>query len=84
MEPITRAIETTGTVEDERHIALDQPLTSLERAHVRLIILLREDAEPDEQEWRRVVSSSAAFAFLDDAAEDVYTLDDGRPFRDER
>ena len=29
MDPITHAIETTGTLEDERHIALDHPLRSL-------------------------------------------------------
>lgn len=84
MEPIARAIETSGTLEDERHIALDQPLQSLARTHVRLIILLPEDTEPDETEWRRAAAESSAFAFLGDASEDIYTLDDGRPFRDER
>jgi hypothetical protein len=83
MEPITRAIETTGTVEDERHIALDQPLASLARAHVRLIILLPDDAEPDEAEWGRAAAGRSAFAFLGDVGEDIYTLDDGRPFRGE-
>jgi hypothetical protein len=83
MESITRAIETTGTVEDERHIALDQPLASLAQAHVRLIILLPEEGEPDEHEWRRAVAGSSAFAFLGHPSEDIYNSDDGRPFRDE-
>lgn len=83
MDPITRAIEATGTVEDERHIALDQPLRSLERARVRLIILLPEETEPDEAAWQRAASRSSAFAFLEDASEDVYSLKDGRPFLDE-
>jgi hypothetical protein len=83
MDPIARAIEATGIVEDERHIALDQPLQALERARVRLIILLPEETEPDEAAWQRAAARSSAFAFLGDPAEDVYSLKDGRPFRDE-
>ena len=83
MDPITHAIETTGTLEDERHIALDHPLRSLEKTRVRLIILLPDETEPDEAAWRRAAASSSAFAFLADASEDVYSLNDGQPFRDE-
>jgi hypothetical protein len=36
----------------------------------------------DEAAWLRAVTSSDAFAFLHDAAEDIYTAEDGEPFRD--
>ena len=36
----------------------------------------------DEETWLRAASSSDAFAFLADPAEDIYTAADGEPFRD--
>lgn len=37
------AIETTATVEDERHLHLDQPMPPEMRGSVRLIVLMDEE-----------------------------------------
>jgi hypothetical protein len=34
----------------------------------------------DESEWLRTASTNTAFDFLKDVAEDIYTLEDGKPF----
>ena len=42
-------------------------------------------AEPDtdsDAAWLRSAAGSEAFAFLADPAEDIYTEQDGEPFRD--
>jgi hypothetical protein len=36
----------------------------------------------DEAAWLRAVASNDVFAYLADPAEDIYTIDDGQPFRD--
>jgi hypothetical protein len=35
----------------------------------------------DESEWLRAASANEAFGFLREPKEDVYTIEDGRPFR---
>ena len=37
----------------------------------------------DETDWLRAAATNPAFAFLNDPAEDVYTLADGKPFHDQ-
>jgi hypothetical protein len=42
-------------------------------------------SEPDsdtEEAWLRATAASSAFAFLADPTEDIYTVEDGEPFRD--
>lgn len=41
-----------------------------------------EQPSDTEEAWLRAAASSDAFAFLADPAEDIYTLDDGEPFRE--
>ena len=50
---------------------------------VRGLILVTEEQEITEDEWLRAAASNAAFDFLQSPAEDIYTLDDGKPFHDE-
>ena len=44
---------------------------------------LEQADEPTESEWLRLAASSAAYDDLHDPAEDIYTLEDGKPFVDE-
>ena len=69
---------------DGEKIVLDEPFDL--PAHASLIVTVlpggSESERDTEEVWVRAAASSDAFAFLADASEDVYTLDDGEPFRD--
>ena len=76
-----RAIETTGVIDDERHLHLDTPLPVTGSGRVRVIVLFEADGEEiDESEWLYAAATNPAFSFLKEPDEDIYTLADGRPF----
>ena len=78
-----KAIETTGIVDKEHRLHLDGPLSIAGPIRVRVIILVPEEAEIGESEWLHAAASNPAFDFLKEPEEDLYSLSDGRPFRDE-
>lgn len=78
-----RAIETSATIDERHHLQLDEPLSISGPRRVRVIILISESDDIDEDEWLRAAAMSPSFDFLRDPAEDIYTLADGRPFRSE-
>jgi hypothetical protein len=80
--PMT-AVEMTGTVDENSQLKLDGSLPFSGPKRVRVIVLSLIDDEIDEISWLQAASRNPAFAFLDDPAEDIYTLMDGEPFRDE-
>jgi hypothetical protein len=49
-----------------------------------VIVLVPEESDISEAAWTRVAAASSSFDFLKDAAEDIYTVADGKPFHDER
>ena len=52
-------------------------------SNVRVLILLDDDAENDEEAiWMNSISNNPTFDFLKDSAEDIYSLKDGEPFID--
>lgn len=77
---MTQAIEATGIIDSQGHLQLDQPLSDAKDQRVRVIVLLA-DAENsiNEQEWLSAAATNPSFAFLQDAEEDIYTLNDGQP-----
>jgi hypothetical protein len=77
-----RAIETTGTIDKEHRLLLDEPLPITGPGRVKVIILLPEDSDLDEKLWLEAARSNPAFEFLTDPAEDIYTAADGRPLGD--
>jgi hypothetical protein len=83
MEITMKAIETTGTVDEQRRLLLDEPLPIAGPSRVRVIILVTEETDIDEKEWLRAASTNPAFDFLKEPEEDVYTLSDGKPFHDQ-
>ena len=83
MSQAFRAIEMQGTMSNGRSIALDEFLPDLRSQRVKVIILFDGDAEIDEGTWLRAASENPVFDFLNEPAEDVYTLADGSPFHDE-
>lgn len=76
------AIETTGTISANRQLTLDEDLPENVSAKVRVIVLFAED-DLSEKDWLKAASNNDAFDFLNDEAEDIYTLEDGKPVKDE-
>jgi hypothetical protein len=75
------AIETTGHIDDRRSLRLDEDLPPESRGRVRVIILFPESDGLTEEEWSRAMASNPVFDFLNDPAQDIYTLEDGKPFK---
>ena len=73
-----KAIETTGHITQEGALLLDHPL-EVRGKIVKVIILMEEN---DESEWLSAVSVNPAFDFLNDEQENIYTVNDGKPFND--
>lgn len=78
-----KAIETTGTIDRERRLLLDEPLPIAGPSRVRVIILVTEDTDITEQDWLAAASANPSFDFLKEPSEDIYTLVDGKPFHDQ-
>lgn len=83
METMLTAIELTGTVNERRQLQLDDLLPIFGPKRVRVIVLYSPTDEWEETEWLAAAARNPAFAFLKDAEEDIYSLSDGKPFRDE-
>lgn len=82
MESPMTAIETTGTIDEHHQLHLDGKLPIHGPKRVKVIVLSPTDAEWDEMEWLQAAAHDAAFDFLNDPAEDIYTLEDGKSFPD--
>ena len=83
MENPLQIVELIGTIDEKGQLHLDAPISAIGQGRVR-VILLPEEAEIGEKEWLKAAASNPAFDFLKDPAEDIYTLDDGQPFNDQR
>ena len=77
-----KAIEVTGMIDKMHRLLLDEPIPIAGPSKVRVIILLNEEADIDEREWLRAAAINPAFDFLKEPEEDIYTITDGKPFRD--
>lgn len=84
MESAFKAIETTGMIDKNHHLLLDEPLPFAGPAKVRVIILLSENSDIDEKEWLYAAAKNQSFDFLKEPEEDIYSLTDGKPFYDKR
>lgn len=78
MKVLSKAIETTGRLDDQYHITLDEPFPDTRNRNVRVIVLIPDDDTIGEKEWLRAAAGSEAFSFLADPEEDIYRPDDGR------
>ncbi len=83
MTTTARAIETTGTIDEQCQLQLDLPFPIDTPTRVRVIVLFPEenDAEFDEAEWLKAASTNPAFDFLNEKEEDIYALTDGKPLQ---
>lgn len=80
---VMNAIETTGVVDAEHQLRLDEPLPIAGQSRVRVIVLVPDETDIAEPAWTSAVAASPALDFLKDAAEEVYTAADGKPFHDQ-
>lgn len=78
-----KAIETTASLDKANRLCLDHPIPVKLADKVRVIILLPEEQEIEEADWLKAAATSPSFDFLKDPAEDIYSLEDGKPFYDE-
>lgn len=86
-----KAVETTATVDEAQRLVLDEPLPAAGARRVRVIVLLPEDEageaieadETSEQSWLRAAALNPGFDFLKAPQEDLYTIEDGKPFHDQ-
>jgi succinyl-CoA synthetase alpha subunit len=77
-----KAIETTGQIDKEGNLHLSKPLLEKDKK-VKVIVLVPEgESEEEELLWVKTQSKNPAFSFLEDPAEDIYSLKDGKPFHD--
>lgn len=73
------AIETTGTIERDGKIVIDETFQVNAPTPVRVIVLFPESEDIHEAEWLQAASKNEAFDFLNDTEEDIYSLADGNP-----
>jgi len=73
------AIETTGTIEQNGRIVIDEIFSVNAPTSVRVIVLFPESEDLNESEWLQAASKNEAFNFLNDPDEDIYSLSDGKP-----
>ncbi len=50
------------------------------KKNARIVILIKDD-NISENEWLTLAMEGGAFDFLKDPAEDIYTMDDGEPYK---
>jgi hypothetical protein len=84
LESAFKAIETTGMIDKNHNLLLDEPLPFSGPAKVRVIILLPEEGDINEKEWLYAAAKDSSFDFLKEPEEDIYSLNDGKPFHDEK
>ena len=82
MHTSMQAIEMGGTVDEQHRLLLDERLPITGPSRVRVIILISSDQEIDEQGWLQAASVNPVFDFLEAPEEDIYTIQDGKPFHD--
>lgn len=73
------AIETTGTIEPNGRIVIDETFSVNTTTLVRVIILFPENEDLNEGEWLQAAAKNEVFDFLNDPDEDIYSLTDGKP-----
>lgn len=83
MESPLTAIELTGTIDEQHQLRLDDVLPVSGPKRVRVIVLYPWDEALDEAAWLRSAAQNPAFADLGAPEEDIYSLADGKPYRDE-
>jgi hypothetical protein len=83
MESIMTAIEMTGTIDEHHELKLDGALPLTGPLRVKVIVLYPASEDLSEAEWLRAATHNPAFSDLNAAQEDIYSIQDGKPFDDQ-
>ncbi len=79
-----KAIEINTRTDSSGNLRIDIPLKQIE-TKVRVLILLQEEDDiEDEQKWLYAVSENPSLDFLNEPAEDIYSMKDGIPYPHEK
>lgn len=84
MEALLAAIEMTGTVDRQHQLQLDGPLPITGPTRVKVIVLYPLAGDISETEWLQTAAHDSTFAYLREAAEDIYSATAGKPFHDDQ
>ncbi len=76
-----KAIETTGLIDEQHQLIVNDKLPVTNKGEVRVIILISEESDITEDEWLKAGNGNSAFNFLKHPEEDIYKKEDGIPFR---
>lgn len=77
-----KAIEIHSETDQDGVLKISYKLNK-SNSKVRVLILFEEINESDEEKlWIDSISKNSAFDFLNDPAEDIYSIKDGEPFHD--
>jgi hypothetical protein len=78
-----KAIEINSKTDKKGRLKINYNLNKSD-SKVRVLILIEEDSSEKDEEtvWMNYISNNPTFDFLNDAAEDIYSLNDGEPFND--
>lgn len=78
-----KAIEINSKTDKSGFLKIDFKLGKSEKK-VRVLILVEEDFNEQDEEklWMYSISANPSFNFLNEPAEEIYTIKDGEPFND--
>lgn len=74
-----KAVETTGRIDKDGNLHLSKPLAARDK-DVKLIVLFNDTEPEEDKRFLESISKNPAFSFLEDPAEDIYSIKDGEPF----
>jgi bifunctional DNA-binding transcriptional regulator/antitoxin component of YhaV-PrlF toxin-antitoxin module len=78
---MVQALEMKAQIDGKGQLVIEKPILTALNRNVKIIVLFeKEEDEFDEATWLRSLSVNPVFDFLNNEAEDIYTLNDGEPF----
>ena len=77
-----QALESNGQIDKDGYLQLDSSLPVKDR-RVKVIVLIPNDEEISDNQWLKATKGNEVFGFLDDPAEEIYSMSDGEDFQDE-
>lgn len=77
-----QALESDGQIDENGYLRLNSSLPVKDK-RVKVIVLIPNEEEIFDSQWLKATKGNEVFNFLDDPAEDIYSMSDGEDFHDE-